>query len=61
MNDMRGLESSITQFIQDLLASYNLTIHDVLREVVNYFAIAVTRELISFVTTVYEKCRDKND
>lgn len=60
MNDMRGLESSITHFIQDLLASYNLTIHDVLREVVNYFAISVTRTLIDFVTDVYEKCRDKN-
>lgn len=61
MNDMRGLESSITHFIQDLLASYNLTVHDVIREVVNYFAIAMTRTLIDFVTDVYDKCRDKND
>lgn len=60
MNDMRGLESSIINFIQDLLASYNLTVHDVIREVVNYFAIAMTRTLIDFVTDVYDKWVDKN-
>ena len=54
-NDMRGYESQIIRFIRELLASYNLTIHDVIREVSTYFAIAVTKTLIDFVTEQYNK------
>ena len=60
MNDLRNLESSIINFIKDLLSSYNLTIHDVIREVSNYFAIAITRTLIDLVVDTYEKYSDKN-
>ena len=52
---MRGYESQIIHFIRELLSSYNLTIHDVIREVSTYFAIAVTKTLIDFVTEQYNK------
>lgn len=54
-NDMRGIETQIVRFIRELLSSYNMTIHDVIREVSTYFAIAVTKTLIDFVSEQYNK------
>lgn len=56
--DVRGLEHEIIHFIKELLNSYNLTIHDVIREVSTYFAIAVTKTLIDFVKEQYNKYKN---
>lgn len=57
--DLRGMQSQIISFIRELLASYDITIQEVIRIVASEFVLTVTRTLIDFVTDQYNKYKDR--
>lgn len=57
--DLRGMQSQIISFIRELLASYDITIQELIRIVASEFVLTVTRTLIDFVTDQYNKYKDR--
>ena len=53
--DYRGLESQIARIVRAVLDSYNLTLQEVIRIVVEQLVIAITQQLIDLVKYYYDK------